>query len=293
MRCTANPGGSGAAWVKKRYIEPTPPNETFMGKDGVSRKFIPALLQDNPYLADTDYLKMLESLPPVQRRQLLEGNWDINEGCAFVEFDAEKHIIPPFDIPPNWSRLKGVDYGYAAESAVIWAAVDPNDDTLIIYRELYQKGLTGEDLAERITIYEEGDAYSISGVLDGAAWNRTGYTGPTIGEILVRAGHKLRPADKNRLAGKVQVHERLKPNKIDGRPKMQIFNSCPNLIRELQTIPVDKNRPEDVDTKAPDHAYDALRYLIMSRPRASVYDDMFQFKKELDTHQMSDNIFGY
>jgi len=293
MRCTANPGGSGAAWVKKRYIEPTPPNETFTGKDGVIRKFIPALLQDNPYLADTDYMKMLESLPPVQRKQLLEGNWDINEGCAFVEFDTEKHIIPPFDIPPTWSRLKGVDYGYAAESAVIWAAVDPNDDTLIIYRELYQKGLTGEDLAERITIYEEGDAYSISGVLDTAAWNRTGYTGPTIGEILVRAGHKLRPADKNRLAGKVQVHERLKPNKIDGRPKMQIFNSCPNLIRELQTIPVDKNRPEDVDTKAPDHAYDALRYLIMSRPRASVYDEMFQFKKDLDTHQMSDEIFGY
>ena len=293
MRCTANPGGAGAAWVKKRYIEPTPPNETFLGNDGVVRKFIPALLADNPYLANTDYLKMLESLPPVQRRQLLEGNWDINEGCAFVEFDTEKHIIPPFDIPPSWSRLKGVDYGYAAESAVIWAAVDPEDDTLIIYRELYQKGLTGEDLAERITIYEEGDAYSISGVLDTAAWNRTGYTGPTIGEILVRAGHKLRPADKNRLAGKIQIHERLKPNKIDGRPKMQIFNTCPNLIRELQTIPVDKNRPEDVDTKAPDHAYDALRYLIMSRPRASVYDEMFQFKQNLDTHQMSDEVFGY
>ena len=74
---------------------------------------------------------------------------------------------------------------------------------------------------------------------------------------------------------------------------MQIFNSCPNLIRELQTIPVDKNRPEDVDTKAPDHAYDALRYLIMSRPRASVYDDMFQFKQNLDIHQMSDEVFGY
>lgn len=293
MRCTANPGGSGAAWVKKRYIEGAPANETFLGKDGVFRKFIPALLQDNPYLADTDYLKMLESLPPVQRKQLLEGNWEINEGAAFVEFDTEKHIIPPFAIPPSWSRLKGVDYGYSAESAVIWAAVDPEDDTLIIYRELYQKGLTGEDLAERITAYEEDDAYSIPGVLDGAAWNRTGYTGPTIGEILVRAGHKLRPADKNRLAGKIQIHERLKPNKIDGRPKMQIFNSCPHLIRELQTIPVDKIRPEDVDTKAPDHAYDALRYLIMSRPRANVHEDMFQFKRNLDTAQPVDEVFGY
>lgn len=293
MRCTANPGGAGAHWVKKRYIEPSPANESFIGKDEVSRKFIPALLDDNPYLSGTDYKKMLASLPPVQRKQLLEGNWDVNEGAAFVEFDTSIHVIPPFDIPPNWSRLKGVDYGYAAESAVVWAAVDPSDDTLIIYRELYQKGLTGEDLAERMTAYEEGDAYSIPGVLDTAAWNRTGYTGPTIGEILVRAGHKLRPADKNRLAGKVQIHERLKQNKTDGRPKMQIFNSCPNLIRELQTIPVDRARPEDVDTKAADHAYDALRYLIMSRPRSTTFNEMFEFKKNLDIHAMSDSTFGY
>jgi len=130
-------------------------------------------------------------------------------------------------------------------------------------------------------------------VLDGAAWSKTGYTGPTIGETLVQAGHKLRPADKNRIAGKVQVHEKLKQDKETGRPKMQIFNSCPNLIKELQTIPVDKSKPEDVDTKAQDHAYDALRYLIMSRPRAnSSWDDMFKFKQSL-SYAPSDETFGY
>lgn len=293
MRCTANPGGSGAHWVKKRYIEPSPPNETFTGSDGVTRKFIPALLQDNPYLSDTDYKQMLQSLPPIQRKQLLEGNWDINEGAAFVEFNTDIHVIPPFEIPPDWTRVKGIDYGYAAESAVIWAAIDPTDDTLIIYRELYKKGLTGDALASMITAMEENDPSSISGVLDGAAWNKTGYTGPTIGETLVKAGHKLRPADKNRIAGKVQVHEKLKQDKETGRPRMQIFNSCPNLIRELQTIPIDKTKPEDVDTKAQDHAYDALRYLIMSRPRASsAWDDMFKFKQGL-SYAPSDNTFGY
>jgi len=293
MRCTANPGGSGAHWVKKRYIEPAPENETFIGGDGVIRKFIPALLDDNPYLSGTDYKKMLESLPPIQRKQLLEGNWDINEGAAFVEFDRNIHVIPPFDIPANWSRVKAVDYGYSAPSAVVWAAVDPNDETLIVYRELYEKGLTGRDLADRMFAMEESDVYSISGVLDGAAWNKTGSTGPTVGEELVRAGHKLRPADKNRAAGKIQVHERLKQNRGSGRPYLQIFNTCPNLIRELQTIPIDKAKPEDVDTKASDHAYDALRYLIMSRPRATTYDEMFTFKKNLDIPSMADETFGY
>ena len=42
MRCTANPGGVGAGWVKKRYISPSMPNDSFIGDDGITRKFIPA-----------------------------------------------------------------------------------------------------------------------------------------------------------------------------------------------------------------------------------------------------------
>ena len=292
MRCTANPGGTGAHWVKKRYIDPAPPNTSFRDNHGVTRKFIPARLDDNPYLADTDYKIMLQSLPEVQRKQLLEGNWDVNEDAAFPEFSVEKHTIEPFEIPRHWNRVKGIDYGYASESAVVWAAIDPDDDTIIIYRELYRKGMTGEDLAAMMTEMEAEDAYSVPGVLDTAAWNRTGYTGPTIGETIVRAGHKLRPADKNRIAGKIQIHERLKIA-ASGRPRMQIFSTCPNLIRELQSLPADKTRPEDVDTKAQDHAYDALRYMIMSRPRStSPFEQMFEFKRSL-SYEAADNEFGY
>ena len=133
LRCTANPGGVGAQWVKKRYVDPSEPNETFQGSDGLSRKFIPARLDDNPYLAkDGRYEQMLKALPAVQRKQLLEGNWDITEGAAFTEFDIDMHVIPPFEIPIGWERLKGIDYGYASESACIWAIVDPTDGTLIV-----------------------------------------------------------------------------------------------------------------------------------------------------------------
>ena len=291
IRCTANPGGVGGHWVRKRYLTPAPPNEAFKGPDGLTRKFIPARLEDNPYLSkDGRYEQMLASLPPVQRKQLLEGNWDVAEGAAFVEFNPEIHVIPPFKIPIHWAKYKGVDYGYAAESCCVWSTIDPDDDTLIIYRELYRKGLTGSALAEMITAYEKDDHKSIQGVLDTAAWNKTGVGGPTVGETLVRAGHKLRPADKNRIQGKIQIHEYLKQNKTTGRPKLQIFSNCVNLIRELQSIPVDPNKPEDVDTKASDHAYDALRYLIMSRPsKPSAYSRM----KEIKRFTPSDPTFGY
>ena len=293
LRCTANPGGVGAHWVKKRYVDPNEPNKAFEGSDGLSRKFIPARLDDNPYLAvDGRYEQMLKALPAVQRKQLLEGNWDITEGAAFTEFDPDVHVIPPFQIPIGWERVKGIDYGYASESACIWAAIDSSDGTLIIYRELYQKNLTGVDLAQLITQMEIQDPFSVAGVLDTAAWNRTGTTGPTVGETLVRAGHKLRRADKNRIQGKIQIHEYLKVQQ-SGRPRIQIFNTCPNLIRELQSIPLDRSNPEDVDTHAQDHAYDALRYLIMSRPK--VNDPLAQMRhmRMEQAYRPVDSEFGY
>ncbi len=292
LRCTANPGGVGSHWVKKRYIEPAEHNTSFLGHDGLSRKFIPAKLADNPYLAkDGMYEQMLMSLPPIQRRQLLEGNWDVAEGAAFVEFDPDVHVITPFELPIAWERLKGIDYGYASESCCLWGIMDINDGTLIIYRELYRKGLTGEELAIIISDMELVDPFSVSGVLDTSAWAKTGVAGPTVGESLIRAGHKLRRSDKNRIQGKIQVHEFLKVRE-NGRPKLQIFNTCPNLIRELQSIPLSKTNPEDVDTHASDHAYDALRYMIMSRPRMeSPLDRIRGLKREI--YQPSDTTFGY
>jgi phage gp37-like protein len=129
----------------------------------------------------------------------------------------------------------------------------------------------------------------VPGVLDTAAWAKTGSTGPTVGEALQKMGHKLRRADKNRVQGKVQIHEYLKVQQ-NGRPKLQIFNTCRNLIRELQSIPLAKNNSEDVDTHASDHAYDALRYMIMSRP--SVYGT-YERLRDIKKFVPSDSTFGY
>lgn len=297
MRCTANPGGVGHAWVKKRYIDPSEPNKTFYS-GGISRKFIPAKLSDNPTLhADGRYQMMLESLPEIERRRLLDGDWNIVDGVAFPEFSPELHVIPPMEIPVHWERIKAVDYGYAAPSCCLWGAVDPESGTLIVYRELYQRGLEPSALAQKMTDMENEEVSikyfnrSIPGVVDWAVFSRTGYTGPTIGETLIRAGHKLRAADKNRKGGKVQIHEWLKLDS-NGRPRLQILSNCVNLIRELQALPLADNDPEDVDTHAEDHAYDALRYMVMSRPRRESYIDRMQrYKQEI--YIPADPITGY
>jgi len=59
-----------------------------------SRTFIPARLEDNPYLADTDYRTVLQSLPEPLRSQLLYGDFTVGQ-----EDD------PWQVIPTEWVRL--------------------------------------------------------------------------------------------------------------------------------------------------------------------------------------------
>jgi hypothetical protein len=77
--CTANPGGPGHEWVKKRFIVPADPETPFT--DPISQRgriYIPALVYDNPHIMDNDpeYVKYLESLPSTLRKQWLEGSWE-------------------------------------------------------------------------------------------------------------------------------------------------------------------------------------------------------------------------
>ena len=147
------------------------------GQPLFKRRFIPASLFDNPYLADSgDYEAMLLSLPEHQRKQLLEGNWDINEGAAFPEFNRKIHVVEPYSIPRSWTKFRACDYGYGSFTGVVWFAVSPSEQ-LVIYRELYCSKVTATDLADMILDLEKHDGVIRYGVL---AVSYTHLTLPTI-----------------------------------------------------------------------------------------------------------------
>ena len=313
MRATTNPGGPGHTWVKKMFIDPSTPNKPFWATDietgetlsypkGHSkegeplfkRKFIPASLFDNPYLADGgDYEAMLLSLPEHQRKQLLEGDWDINEGAAFPEFNRKIHVVAPYDIPNSWAKFRACDYGYGSYTGVVWFAVAP-DEQLVVYREMYCSKVTATDLADMILNAESDDGTIRYGVLDSSLWHKRGDTGPSLAEQMIMKGCRWRPSDRSkgsRIAGKNEIHRRLQIDEFTEQPRLVIFNNCTNLVAQLPSIPLDKRNPEDVDTHAEDHLYDALRYGIMTRPRSSLFD--YDPATSRSGFQSSDPTFGY
>ena len=313
MRGTTNPGGNGHSWVKKMFIDPAPSNtpywatsvetgETIRYPAGHSRagdplfkrRFIPASLFDNPYLAEGgDYEAMLLSLPEHHKKQLLEGNWDVNEGAAFPEFNRAIHVVKDFKIPSSWTRFRACDYGYGSYSGVVWFAVSPSEQ-LIVYRELYCSKVTATDLADMILNAEAEDGTIRYGVLDSSLWHNRGDTGPSLAEQMNMKGCRWRPSDRSRgsrVSGKNEIHRRLQVDEFTEEPRLVFMASCTNTIAQIPSIPLDKRNPEDVDTNAEDHLYDALRYGIMTRPRSSLWD--FDPTKQRTGFQAADNKFGY
>jgi hypothetical protein len=134
---------------QEKYLR-YPAGHSKAGKSLFKRRFIPARLSDNPYLAQAgDYEAMLLSMPEQQDDSFLDGDWDIKEGAAFTEFDRSIHVVEPFDIPNNWVKFRACDYGYGSYTGVVWFAVAPNEQ-LVVYRELYVSKVLATDLADMI-----------------------------------------------------------------------------------------------------------------------------------------------
>jgi hypothetical protein len=117
----------------------------------------------------------------------------------------------------------------------------------------------------------EGDEKISYGVLDSAVWEQKGSSGPSIAEEIIRTGARFRPADKgpnSRTAGKNQLHQLLRIDPLTEMPGLVFFNTCRKIIAAMQVMPVSPDGKDDIDPKyADDHAYDSLRYGIMTRPR--------------------------
>lgn len=258
---TANPGGIGHAWVKALWIDRQFPPYLEALKDEFV--FIRALPDDNKFLPP-EYWQELNSLPPALARAWRYGEWDIFAGQAFPEWRRDAHVIEPCDIPAHWIRIRAIDWGYRNPFCCLWAAKDPDTGRVVVYREAYQAGLTDRQQARLIKEMTPLGEIVAQTYADPSMWTRKNREDTTFSSAdEYRAeGVVLTQADNDRLTGARKVRQLLSLGP-DGKPLLQIFSTCTNLIRTLPALPYAKNgNPEDVDSEAEDHAYDALRYLL-------------------------------
>jgi phage terminase large subunit len=265
-----NPGGIGHGWVKSRFIDAAPPEKVFDVRlpDGTikTRVFIPAKLDDHPdERFRRDYNKQLQSISdPNLRRALRSGDWDVFAGQVFTEFSRETHVVEPFAIPDHWRKWRSMDYGN--KNSILWFAQDPASERVYVYREYRTEVyVTIGDKAKTVSELEAGDNITY-GLADPSIWNGSANhndkEGKSVAQIFQDEGVNWQPAVNDRVAGLAMVHHML-GIADDGLPRLQFFSSCISVIKTLPSLPYDKFKVDDVDTKADDHDYDSLRYGVM------------------------------
>jgi hypothetical protein len=285
------------ATLKMRHVEVEADSDkyqghqyTWIGWDELTNK---KLLDNDPgYIA-----RLREIGSPELVRAWLEGDWNVITGAYFPEFSTGKHVLEPFEIPEHWLRFKSGDWGTASPFCILWHTVSdgyqvPNgpylpSGAIITYREFYgwngnpNQGLrwpaarVAQHIVKMETIANDNGVTRKErvtyGVIDPAAYKQDG--GPSVAESMAVHGAFFRKADNQRINGWNQVRERLcgedgDPEKENGvgTPMWYVFKTCVHIIRTLPAMQHDLNNPEDADTDGEDHAPDALRYGLMSRP---------------------------
>jgi hypothetical protein len=123
--------------------------------------------------------------------------------------------------------------------------------------------------ARRIREAEQNDPLlrgrKIHGVADPAIFDES--RGESIAAMMEKSPNFLHwaPGDHTRIAGKMQFHYRLAFDE-DGRPMLQVFNTCRHFIRTVPNLVYSESNVEDINTDGEDHIYDECRYVLMENP---------------------------
>lgn len=281
----SNPEGEN--WLWRKFC--LSPSESF--------ELIKAPSTENHHLPK-DYIEnLLTSYPRDWIRRYVYGEFNTFAGQIYKEFDEKIHVTDRIEVLPQHKFMIGVDYGYANPTAILFSMIDVYGNVMF-FDEIYEQGVLVSDLAEmtkdKMGRYGIIDPYF---VIDPSCKSKHGLMGKSVVDEFREFGIYCRPGNNHVEAGINRVSEYLKVQENHQNPWTQqspsphlfIHPRCVNLIREVKSyrwqenrMGLAKNQPEK-PVKDKDHAVDAMRYVLMTRPSPTF----------LENHVNIYGTFGY
>lgn len=270
---TTNPGGLGHGWVKKRFVDPAPPNTVFTDEQGINRIFIPSSIEDNPTLRDNDpdYVRMLDNLKDIDielYKAWRLGSWDVFAGQAFREWSYEKHVLDGARNKIEFSldvceKIITYDWGYRDKAVATWLALTPPNRfgfrRVYMYREIVRTETDPEEWAQIIKKFTDVEKVKYMVLPHDCFAHKTNKSTiasvfkKDIGINIVRGDTLAKGARLNR---KAMLHRYL-ADAPDGTPYLLVHPSCRDFITAIPELQYDERNIEDIDTTGNDHSYDS------------------------------------
>lgn len=228
-------------WLKKRFFD-APDND-------VLAKTTNYLC--NEFLDDAD-LRVFERMKRDNPRRYQVaglGNWGMVDGLVYENFrEAEFEIS---DLPDTARSFFGLDFGYTNDPTAFWAGmVDEKSKKIWVFDEMYERGMSNERIAERIT--------------------EMGYAK----EVITADSAEPKSIDRLRTLGlrRVRAAQKGKDSILNGIDRIQDYElivhpRCKNFLVEIYNYTWAKDKFGRAINKPIDdfnHLMDAMRYALES-----------------------------
>lgn len=286
VRATTNPDANSwvkkflAPWVDRTFPDPARSGEIRWmkrinnriewvdeGTEGaISVSYVRGYLDQNTALLGKDpgYKTRLQQLPEVERKRLLDGDWDSRpENLVISSFDVSKNVTENRAWPAEWVTEVGGDFG-KLNTAFVVVKEEPDTKRLFVTGEVWPgHSLPYKEMADQV---KEVAGVTIRG---GAGGNSTGEQGWR--EAYRLHGIPMTEPD-NRFKDPALQYQNVDDGFREGW--LVVSDACPKLIEMLGRFEHDKDKSGmtlDTFDDAPFHLLAALRYIVTKlRPPKSV-----------------------
>lgn len=251
---TCNPSQN---WIKKDFYLPF-----IQGTLPENIQFIQSLPNDNPFLPDS-YVQMLKELPEVQRRRLLNGDWNFLESeDNLFDFDSIANSVfrnTPKDTDKRYISVDVGRFGDDRSVVCVWNGL--NIVEIIVYRKLSTVELSSEikDLIAKWRVHPQQVIVDSDGVGGGVADQIRG----------VNFVNNSRPLHEQNFSNlKSQCYVKLSQLFKEGKISINVLDSglVDELTQELLSI---KLKDMDKDNKVAVQSKDEMKRILGRSPDLS------------------------
>ncbi len=226
-----------------------------------------ATWDDAPHLTAEVKAQMLAAIPDYQRDMRTKGIPVLGSGIIF-SVDESAITCDPFEIPPHWRFIGGVDFGWGHPQAIVRLAIDADSDVIYV-THCWRAAQKDSDQAWTAT----------KGFMQGlpTAWPHDGYQHEKGGGEQVKAQYKVSgfamlqehaqwPEGGNSVeAGVNEILHRFRAGSL------KIFRHLTPMLEEIRLYHRDDNGRI---VKERDDAISAMRYAYMMRRFAKSGDEL-------------------
>lgn len=133
-------------WIYREFFGIWDDAKNYAESDTVS--ILKTTYRDNRFLTDDDRAALENEKDPYFREVYTYGNWGVLGDVVFRNWTTED-LQPLSDAYPL--RYFGLDFGFSSDPcAVVNVAIDKKHKRVLIFDEIYERGLTNSALAERL-----------------------------------------------------------------------------------------------------------------------------------------------